>query len=147
MKKLILSSSISKRFCFHTKLHHCHIYLKELITINQPLSHVSKCSPLVFSKSVNVFWMVFVPNYVRLIWISTFYVLKHVAKMTHSWIVEQNQMYCRTKNCWTSHLLRLSIVIDYRGELTNQSENILWVLWKSYLNTICSSRQENICFF
>ncbi len=34
-----------------------------------------------------------------------FYVLKHVAKTAHSWIVEQNQMNCQTKNCWTSHLL------------------------------------------
>ncbi len=46
------------------------------------------------------------PNYVWLILILIFYVLKHEPKMTHSWIVEQNQKNCRNKNCQISHLLQ-----------------------------------------
>jgi hypothetical protein len=59
-------------------------------------------------------------NYVRLMLISTFYVLKkylknekRTKKMTYSSIVEQNQMNCWNKNCRTSQQSPLSSIVKY----------------------------------
>ena len=70
-----------------------------------------------------------------------FYILKHVAKTTHSWIVEQNQMNCRNKNCRTSQRSPLNGLAK-----VPESNIMIWLILFSVitLSVYCENIERDI---